>query len=541
MYSDKSVSVYDYVIVGSGAAGSVLAERLSRDPGVSVLMLESGGSDRNPIHLVPKGFFFTMASRKFTKAFTTEPNGDGTVDTLRRGRIIGGSTTINGMIWNRGWAPEYDAWAHAGNKGWNWERFLDAFKELENHELGGNALRGGSGPVAISVAGPQEPVSDAFVEALATHGVDVVDDMNGSGDQRVGYVTSNIKRGKRVSAPHAFLRKARRRRNLTVLDHTEVDRITFDGTVATGVEAHRHGKEVRISARREVLLCAGGLDSPLLLERSGIGNPEVLAAAGVDVVAASPKVGENLRDHCGAIQFQVKLKGNVGYNRQINSVLKQGWTGFKYLFRRSGVMAFGGYNLGAMYKSDPASRHPDTQLFFTPISASAVDPKTGRLIVDKSAGAMFVCYLMYPTSTGSIHISGSSSSDKPRLVPNSLSTDYDRALTIKMFNKAREILATEPFAQLIESELAPGSSIKEDVAVLDYSLNKGGAGYHTLGTCAIGPDDDDVVDDRLRVRGTSNLRVIDASVFPAMPSGNNNAPTQAMAWIAADLILQDAR
>ena len=510
---------HDYVIVGSGAGGSVLAERLSRDPAVSVLLLESGGSDWNPIHLVPKGFYFTATNPKYTKAFVTEPYGDGNVNTLRRGRIVGGSTTVNGMIWNRGWAPQYDAWEQAGNKGWNWERFLSAFKALENHELGGNALRGGRGPVAVSVARPREAVSDAFVTALAKHGVGFVDDMNSSGDERVGYATSNIKRGTRVSASRAFLRRARRRRNLIVLDHTDVDRITFDSTVATGVEATRRGEIVRFAARREVLVCAGALDSPLLLERSGIGNPEVLTAAGVPVIVASPKVGENLKDHRGSLLFQLRLKGSAGYNREINSVLKQSWTGFKYLFTRTGVMSFGGYNVTAVFRSDPASPHPDTQGFFTPMSSSSVDPNTGRIVVDKYSGAMFVVLSLFPTSMGSIHITGPSISDKPRLISDFLSTEHDRALTVKMFNKAREILATEPLAQLVEAEVAPGRELRENADVLNYALNRGGGGYHTLGTCAIGPNDNDVLDDRLRVRGTSNLRVVDASVFPVIPSG----------------------
>lgn len=530
----------DYVIVGSGAAGSVLAERLSRDPAVQVLLLESGGSDWNPIHLVPKGFYFTLANPKYTKAFVTEPYGEGYVNTLRRGRIIGGSTTVNGMIWNRGWAPQFDAWEQAGNAGWNWPRFLAAFKALEDHELGASTLRGARGPVAVSVARPREPVCEAFVAALARHGVGFVEDMNASGDPRVSYVASNIKHGLRVSAARAFLRSARRRRNLVILGHTEVERILFEGTVATGVEATRRGQPVRFAARREVLVCAGALDSPLLLERSGIGARDVLNAARVPVLVQSPKVGANLKDHRGSVMFQLKLKGSCGYNREINNTFKQAWSGFKYLFTRRGVMSFGGYNVTALFKSDPASPHPDTQGYFTPMSSSSVDPNTGRIVVDRHAGAMFVVLSLFPTSVGSIHITGPRASDKPRLVSDFLTTAHDRALTVSMFNKAREFLATEPFAQLVEAEVSPGRELQRSEDVLRHALSRGGGGFHSLGSCAIGPDDDDVVDNRLRVRGTSNLRVVDASVFPVIPSGNNNAPTMAMAWIAADLILEDA-
>jgi choline dehydrogenase len=532
---------YDYVIVGSGAAGSVLAERLSRDPSVSVLVLEAGGPDRNPLHLVPKGFYFTMTNPKYMKSYETVPYGNGKVDSWIRGQIIGGSTTVNGMMWNRGWAHNYDAWEQAGNLGWNWERFLSAFKALENHELGENAVRGGSGPVPVSIAGPREPISEAFIAALSRHGIGFLDDMNSSGEDRVGYTCSNIKRGFRVSASHAFLSKAGRRRNCTIIKRTEVDRITFDGTRATGVETTRHGKTISFTASREVLICAGGLESPLLLERSGIGNPEILAAAGVSLRVASPNVGEKLNDHCGSTLFQLKLKHRGGYNSELKNMLRQGWTGLKYLFTRTGVMSFGAHNLITVFKSDPASPYPDTQGFFTPLSSSAIDPSTGRIVVDKFSGAMFSTYPLHPTSRGSIHITGPDASDKPRLVPSIPTTDYDRALTVKIFHKTREILTTEPFAQLVEAETVPGKDLKDDADILDYAINTGGRGYHTTATCAIGPNEDDVVDNRLRVRGTSNLRVVDASVFPALPSGNNNAPTMAMAWIAADLILENAR
>lgn len=532
--------VYDYVIVGSGAAGSVLADRLSRDPAVSVLVLEAGGLDRNPVHLIPKGFYFTMNNPNYTKSYQTLPYGNDKVDTWIRGRIVGGSTTINGMMWNRGWAPHYDAWESAGNAGWNWDRFLAAFKALEDHHLGGNDVRGEGGPVPISIAGPSEPISEIFIATLAKHGIRFLDDMNTSGEERVGYTCSNIKGGFRVSGSQAFLKKARRRRNFTLIEHAEVDRIMFDGSTAIGVEVTRHGEKQFFTARREVLICAGALESPLLLERSGIGDPDILAAAGVPLRVRSPKVGNNLHDHCGSTLFQLRLKGDGGFNPQLNSLFRQGWSALKYLFTRTGVMSFGGHNLIMNFRSDPASPYPDTQGFFSPLSSSAVDPSTGRPVMDSFSGAMFSTYPLYPTSTGSIHISGPGTDDKPRLIPSIPTTDHDRALTIKIFHKTREILGTEPFAHMVEAETIPGRTLRDDVDILDYAINTGGRGFHTTSTCAIGPNDDDVVDARLKVRGTSNLRVVDASVFPTLPSGNNSAPTMAMAWIAADLILEDA-
>ncbi|WP_189338401.1 GMC family oxidoreductase [Sphingobium sp. SCG-1] len=541
MKDDVDQPTYDYVIVGSGAAGSVLANRLSENPSIRVLLLEAGGSDRSVAHLVPKNAYYTMTDPRYTKLYTITPSDDGAADEWPRGRVVGGSTTINGMMWNRGWAPAYDAWEKAGNEGWNWRRFLEAFRALENHEMGGSAVRGGSGLVPISVAHPREPVSEIFIATLARHGIGFVEDVNSSGDERVGYLCSNIRRGLRVSAARSFLGNARGRRNLTILDRTEVERISFEGTRAIGVEALRNGKPVQFFARREVLVCAGALESPMLLERSGIGDPAILAAAGVKLRVASPNVGEKLQDHCGSILFQVRLKNdNAGYNQQVNSLLKQAWTGFKYLFTRRGVMSFGAYNLSVIFKSDPTSPHPDTQGYFTPLSSSVTDPNTGRLKVDSFGGAMFVTYPMYPTSTGSIHITGPATGDQPRLVPSLPATEHDRALTVKMFHKAHEILATPPFSTLVKAELMPGTDFENDDAIVAYARKTGGRGYHTLGTCAMGPAEDDVVDNRLRVRGASNLRVVDASVFPTATAGNNNAPTQALAWIAADLILEDA-
>jgi choline dehydrogenase-like flavoprotein len=535
-------SSYDYVIVGSGAAGSVLAHRLSEDPTVSALVLEAGGTDKALVHLVPKGFYFTMNDHKFAKLFETEPYGNGGHDTWHRGRIVGGSTTVNGMVWNRGWAPDYDAWEQAGNVGWNWNRFTEAYRAIEDHELGGNAVRGTGGRVRISVAKPPETVSEAMIRALASHGVVATDDMNSSDEQRVGYVTSNIRRGTRDSAARAFLHPAAKRPNVTLLDHTEVSRILFDGTRAVGVAASRSGREETFTARREVIVAGGSLESPLLLERSGIGDPAVLKAAGVDVLVSSPNVGGNLHEHRG-ILLQMKLKRAPGFNKKLSTTVRQMWTGFKFLFTRTGPISYGGYNLVAMYKSDPASTRPDTQTFFTPISTSGVNPTSGRMEVDKFPGGMFLTYPLHPTSTGSIHITGPGVGDAPRIIANFMQTDHDKQMMTKVFARARQILATAPFSDYVLDEVSPATQLPDptDVdAVADYALNFGGTGYHTLGTCAIGPNDNDVVDARLRVRGTSNLRVVDASVFPSMPSGNNNAPTQAMAWIAADIILEDS-
>lgn len=532
-------STFDYVIVGAGAAGCVLANRLSEDPSTSVLVIEAGPGDAHLIHLVPKGFYFTLTSPRYSKTFPTVEFPDGHVERLPRGKVIGGSTTINGMVWNRGWADHYDGWEKAGNTGWNWQRFLDAFKKIERHQLGGNEVRGGAGAVDIEIAGPPEETCDAMIASFGAEGVPFEVDMNGSGGERVSYVASNTRKGTRMSAARAYLRPARRRRNLTVVTGTEAERLVLDGTRVTGVRCRtKNGGTVTYSATREVLVCGGAFDSPLLLERSGIGNPEILEKAGVPCLVPSPKVGENFKEHRG-ILLQYRLAGVKGFNAEAASTPRYLWTGFKYLFSRSGMIAHGGYAVSAIYRSDPGSERPDTQCFFTPFSTSAVNPMTGRMVVDKFPGAKFVALPMYPTSQGTLHITGPRLEDVPRLEPNFLSTENDRRMLVRVLRRAREIVAAEPFGRHVVEELQPGPQITGDDEIVEYGLNKGNAGAHGLGTCAMGPDDDDVVDASLKVRGTQGLRVIDASVFRDQPSGNNNAPTMALAWIGADIILAE--
>lgn len=529
---------FDYIIVGAGAAGCVMANRLSEDPATSVLVLEAGGSDRNPVILVPKGFYFTMTDPKYVKMFETEPYGDGAKEFWSRGRMIGGSTTVNGMVWNRGWAQDYDALEAAGNTGWNWDTFTAAYKNIENHQLGASDIRGSGGPVGVSVAGPPEQASEAFIAAAQKMGMNREEDLNGSDNERVGYVSSNIKDGFRVSAAEAFLHPIKSRSNLTVIDNSEVGYLLFEGKRASGVRVQRKGVTTDYFAKKEVLLAGGSLDTPLLLERSGIGNPEVLKAAGVATVAESPNVGEKLHEHRGT-SFQFTMKGAEGYNHLLSNLPKQMFTGAKYLASRDGVMSFGGYNVLMYYKSDPTSDRPDTQGFFTPISTAAASLTSGKVKVEKNPGMMFLSYPLRPTSRGSVHIRGSLPSHKPEVIANFLTTEHDRKLVVAGARKGREIMAQDPIASLVGKETLPGDGYTTDEQLLENALNRGGTGYHTLGTCAMGPNDDDVVDARLRVRGVEGLRVVDASVFPAMPSGNNNAPTQALAWHAASLIIED--
>ncbi|MBM9463573.1 GMC family oxidoreductase N-terminal domain-containing protein [Aeromicrobium sp. YIM 150415] len=530
---------YDYIVVGAGAAGSVVAHQLSTNPSTRVLLLEAGGTDRHPINLVPKGFYFTMSNPRFSKTFVAGPYGavDAT-EPWHRGRVLGGSTTTNGMIWNRGWAPDYDALVDAGNAGWGWREFLDAFRYLENHQLGGSELRGTGGRVDVSIAAPPDDLSEALIAAAEADGLRRVDDWNGTDDERIAYVPSNIGKGLRVSSARAFLRPALRRENLTVVTGAEVHSVVLDHRRATGVLARVGGSERTFSARREVLLCGGTLDTPLLLERSGIGHPAVLHAAGLPLRVESPNVGEKLTEHRG-MDFRFRITGAEGQNKLIAGQIRRYLTGARYLVERNGIMSYGGFNVIGAFAAHPDATRPDAQIVFTPVSidGSRLGPK--RAQPEKEPGAMLSMLPLRPTSRGSIHSTGARAGDVAAIAPNFLATEHDREVLAHGARRARGIAEHPEFGQYVARLTKPVDlDLSSDEALAHHAINFGNSGYHTVGTAAMGPDDDDVVDANLRVRGTENLRVIDASVFPHITSGNINAPTMALALIASGRILQ---
>lgn len=528
---------YDYIIVGAGAAGCVLANRLSESGEYTVLLLEYGGRDLNPMHYVPKGFYFTLPTGRYTYTYKTRPfKSDGTGEGWTRGKVLGGSTTVNGMMYTRGFQADYDRLVERGNLGWGWDQILPAYRKMEDHRLGASDTRGEGGPYGVSIPDASDELTDLIFASAKNYGWKLVADANDEDVERIGFTPSSIRKGMRTSAASAFLRPAMRRRNLTVMTRTRAAYLLFDGKRVVGVRAERKGKVEELMAKRDVLVSGGTIESTMLLERSGIGNPEVLGAAGVDVVAESPNVGERVIEQRG-LQMQVKLKEQMGPTRRLNTLPKQGWEGFKYLLNRKGPISTAGYDVICGFKSSPEVKRPDVQGLFVPMALDMTSFDAVRLA--KHSGIMFLGYQIHPTTQSSLHISGKKPDDPPVIDPHYLESEVDRKATASILGRAREILAQSPVAELIAEEEYPGPSVSTEEEVVRYAADSAGTIYHAVGANAMGPNDDDVVDSRLRVRGVSGLRVVDASVFPEQPSGNTAAPTMVLAWRAADLMLEE--
>ena len=537
----RQLMSYDYIVVGAGSAGCVLANRLSADPKNRVLLLEAGGRDLNPWIHIPVGYFKTLHNPNTDWRYKAEPDPglNGRALDWPRGKTLGGSSSINGLLYVRGQRQDYDQWAQSGNKGWGYDDVLPLFKRSETHEDGASDIHGDSGGLAVSRIRAKSEIAEAFIGAAVEMGVPRTDDYNGEEQEGAGYFHQTAKGGFRCSSARAFLNPAKSRSNLDIHTHAHTERLLFaddDPRRVSGVAYRRNGAPTTamLTAGGEVILSAGAIGSPQILELSGIGQGDVLNAAGVDVRHDLPGVGENLQDH-----LQIRLVYEVTtptLNDAINRLAPRIGIGLQYFLFRKGPMSLGASQVAIFAKSMEGLETPDIQFHFQPLSAD----KPGIEMHPFSGITSSVCQLR-PESRGHIHITSKDAAVYPKITPNYLSAPADELCAIRSMKFARAMTKTSALAPFIVREHVPTDNPQSDEELLDAARNISQTIYHPTSTCKMGAGPDAVVDDRLRVHGIAGLRVADASIMPTIVSGNTNAPTIMIGEKASDMILEDRK
>ena len=530
---------YDFIIIGAGSAGSIVAARLSEDPKTRVLLLEAGGSDRSFWFDMPAGYARNYFNPQTNWMYSSEPETEmaGRRIYAPRGKVQGGSGSINAMIWVRGQRMDFDDWKAAAGPGWGFDDVLPWFRKLESHPLGDTDWHGASGPVGITpMKGQTHPICDRFLEAARELQLPVSDDFNGADFEGAGIYETNIARGKRQSSSKTLLTPALKRPNLTLRLHVEVTRIVINDTGrATGVEIRTPAGTEIVQAAREVILSAGAVGSPKLLMLSGIGDPGELAQHGIAVKAALPAVGQGLQDHlCASYYYRATVPT---LNDELRPWWGKLWAGMRYVFTRKGPLALSVNQAGGFFRTDSAQGGPNIQLYFNPMSYRIPPSVKAKLEPEPYPGFLLAFNSCRPESRGRISLASSDPLAAPLIRPNYLSTERDQREVVEASRLIRRFMQAPALKSVTVEEVSPGLATESDAAMLDYLREQGGSIYHLCGSCAMGPDPrSSVVDASLRVHGIRGLRVVDASIFPNITSGNINAPVMMVAEKAAAMI-----
>jgi len=525
---------YDYIIVGAGSAGCVVANRLSADPACRVLLLEAGGSDRNFWLKLPVGYYRTIYNERFSRLFKTEPgHGTGGRSIIwPRGRVLGGSSSINGLIFIRGQHEDFDDWERFGATGWSYRELLPYFRRYERYSGGESQYHGSLGEFAVSNLRNNNAASAAWVEAGVEFGLPRNPDFNGETTFGVGTYQLGIGRHWRTSSASAFLKPVAHRKNLTVITHAQVSKVTFQGNVATGVEWIRNARTFSATADREVILSAGALQSPQILQLSGVGPAELLRGLGIPVVADSPEVGRNLQDHYQA-RLIVRLKHPISLNDQVRNPVELAKMGLQWMFAGSGPLTVGAGQVGGAACTEYAVRgRPDVQFNVMPLSVDKPgDP------LHSFSGFTASVWQCHGKSRGQLAICSTDPFEQPRIEPNYFAEEIDRKTIVAGLNILRSIYRQKSFHDLWDIEMVPGEAVNSNAGLWDFARNTGGTVFHCVGTCRMGSDDKSVLDPQLRVRGVDKLRVIDASVMPQITSANTNATSLMIGERGAALVM----